>query len=189
MVFINYIDKKNFISIIHWFFIRNYPFLLFMKGITPCLWFNNNAQEAAEFYTGIFRDSSMGIITHYTPEGAIASNMPEGSVMTVAFKIAGQEFMALNGGPMFKFSEAISFVVHCETQAEIDEYWEKLSAGGGAGQCGWLKDKYGVSWQIVPDALNKMMSDKDINRRRKVTQALLKMQKLDIKKLEEASRK
>jgi len=155
-----------------------------MKGITPCLWFDSQGEEAARFYTSIFKNSKIGTITHYGDAGAGASGRPKGSVMTVAFQLDGQEFVALNGGPHFKFSEAISFMVNCETQKEIDEFWEKLSEGGAEGPCGWLKDKYGLSWQIVPAALGEMM--KDARRADSVMTAILKMKKLDIKTLKEA---
>ena len=121
-----------------------------MQKITPCLWFDSQAEEAANFYVSIFKNSKIGNITRYGEAGAKVSGRPKGSVMTVTFEIEGQDFMALNGGPHFKFSEAISFMVNCETQEEIDEMWEKLSDGGEKGQCGWLKDKYGLSWQIAP---------------------------------------
>ena len=155
-----------------------------MKAITPCLWFDNQAEEAARFYTSIFKNSKIGTITRYGDAGAAASGRPKGSVMTVAFQLDGQEFVALNGGPHFKFSEAISFMVNCETQKEIDDFWEKLSEGGEQGPCGWLKDKYGLSWQIVPAALGEMM--KDASGAERVMEAILTMKKLDIKALKEA---
>ena len=155
-----------------------------MKAINPCLWFDSQAEEAARFYTSIFKNSKIGTITHYGEAGAGASGRPKGSVMTVAFQLDGQEFVALNGGPHFKFSEAISFMVNCETQKEIDDFWEKLSEGGEEGPCGWLKDKYGLSWQIVPAALGEMM--KDARRADRVMEAILKMKKLDVKALKEA---
>src|SRR6266850_958741 len=130
-----------------------------MKAINPCLWFDNQAEEAARFYTSIFKNSKIGTITHYGDAGAGASGRPKGSVMTMAFQLDGQEFIGLNGGPHFKFSEAISFMVNCETQKEIDDFWARLSEGGEEGPCGWLKDKYGLSWQIVPAALGEMMKD------------------------------
>ncbi len=157
-----------------------------MKSITPCLWFDNQAEEAARFYTSIFENSKIGSIAHYGEAGAAASGRPKGSIMTVTFKLDGQEFMALNGGPHFKFTEAISLMVNCETQKEIDNFWEKLSEGGEPGPCGWLKDKYGLSWQIVPTVLGEMMQDKDARRSGRVMEALLKMKKLDIKALKEA---
>ncbi len=153
-----------------------------MQKITPFLWFNDNAEEAAKFYVASFKNSRLGRIARY-PEG---SPGPAGSVMTVEFKLNGQPFIALNGGPVFKFTEAVSFVVYCETQAEVDRYWKKLSAGGREVQCGWLQDKFGLSWQIVPTVLNKLMTDKDSVKAQRVTQAMLKMVKLDIKKLKAA---
>jgi predicted 3-demethylubiquinone-9 3-methyltransferase (glyoxalase superfamily) len=157
-----------------------------MKKITPCLWFDNKAEEAAKFYVSIIQNSKIGSITRYGEEGAAASGRPAGTVMTVTFQLNGQEFMALNGGPQFTFSPAISFVVHCETQEEIDTLWDKLSEGGEKEVCGWLKDKYGVSWQIVPAVLGEMLQDKDAEKTKKVMQALLKMSKLDIKTLKQA---
>jgi predicted 3-demethylubiquinone-9 3-methyltransferase (glyoxalase superfamily) len=152
------------------------------QKITPCLWFDKNAKEAAEFYTSVFKDSSMGDISYYGKNAPL----PEGTVLTVTFQLFGQKFMALNGGPEFTFSEAISFVVNCETQEEIDEYWGKLLAGGKPQQCGWLKDKYGLSWQIVPAILDEMMSDKNPEKSDRVMQAILKMIKLDIATLKKA---
>src|SRR2546428_12879906 len=157
-----------------------------MQKITPFLWFNDNAEEAAKFYTSIFKNSKIGSVARYGDEGAKVSGRPTGTVMTASFQLAGQEFVALNGGPLFKFTEAISFVVNCETQKEVDEFWEKLSAGGSKGQCGWLKDKFGLSWQIVPTALGKMMSDSDPARSQRVMKALLQMDKLDIAGLKRA---
>jgi predicted 3-demethylubiquinone-9 3-methyltransferase (glyoxalase superfamily) len=157
-----------------------------MQKITPFLWFNNEAEEAAKFYTSIFKNSRITNVARYTESGSKAAHQPEGSVMTVAFEIDGQSFTAINGGPVFKFTEAISFVINCETQKEIDHYWEKLSEGGdpNAQQCGWLKDKYGLSWQIVPARLGELMSDP--SRSERVMGALLKMKKLDIQALQEA---
>jgi predicted 3-demethylubiquinone-9 3-methyltransferase (glyoxalase superfamily) len=157
-----------------------------MRKISPCLWFDNQAEEAAKFYTSIFKGSKMGTITHYGDAAAEAAGRPKGSVLTVTFEIEGQEFMALNGGPVFKFSEAISFMVHCEDQEEVDYFWEKLSAGGEEGPCGWLKDKYGLSWQIVPAVFAEWMKDKDPERSERVMKALLEMKKLDIDTLERA---
>jgi len=151
-----------------------------MQGISPFLWFDTQAEEAAKFYTAIFKNSRIKQVSHYG-EGA---PMPKGTVMVVSFVLNGQDFMALNGGPIFKFTEAVSFVVLCENQEEIDYYWEKLSEGGKDIQCGWLKDKYGLSWQVVPTVLGKLMSDPA--RAPRVMAALMKMVKLDIKKLEEA---
>ena len=132
-----------------------------MQKITPCLWFDDKAEEAAKFYVSIFKNSKLGKIARYGEAGAEVSGRPKGSVMTVTFQLDGQEFMGLNGGPQFKFTEAISLVVNCKTQQEVDEMWEKLSAGGEKGVCGWLKDKYGLSWQLVPTVVEKMFQDKD----------------------------
>jgi predicted 3-demethylubiquinone-9 3-methyltransferase (glyoxalase superfamily) len=156
-----------------------------MQKITPCLWFNGRVEEALDFYISIFRDAKIKKVSHYG-EGA---PMPAGSVLTAVFEIEGQEFMILNGGPHFTFSEAISFVVHCKDQQEVDYYWDNLLAGGGKeSMCGWLKDKFGLSWQIVPLALNQLMSDKDPKKAERVMHALMKMVKLDVAKLEEAAK-
>ena len=157
-----------------------------MKKITPCLWFDHQAEEAAKFYVSIFKNSKLGNITRYGKAGAEVSGRPTGSVMTVTFEIEGQEFVALNGGPHFRFSEAISFMVKCETQKEIDEIWEKLSQGGKEGQCGWLKDKYGLSWQIVSPVWDEMLRDKDVKKSERVMKAILQMSKPDIKTLKQA---
>ena len=157
-----------------------------MQKITPCLWFDHQAEEAVKFYTSIFKSSRIGDITRYGKEGYEIHGREAGTVMTVDFEIEGQKFVALNGGPVFKFNEAISFQVHCKTQEEVDYYWEKLSEGGETGQCGWLKDKYGVSWQIDPTVLGEMLQDKDPKKSERVMKALLKMTKLDIKKLKQA---
>jgi predicted 3-demethylubiquinone-9 3-methyltransferase (glyoxalase superfamily) len=159
-----------------------------IQKITPCLWFDNQAEEAAKFYVSLFNNSAIGAITRYGREGFEVHGRPEGSVLTVSFRIEGQEFTALNGGPHFKFSEAISFVVRCETQAEVDRYWNKLGEGGDerARQCGWLKDKYGVSWQIVPAALFEMMSAADGIKSERVMRAMLQMKKLDLAALRRA---
>ena len=160
-----------------------------MQKITPFLWFKDNAEAAAKFYTSIFKKSKLGTIARYEKAGEKVSGRPAGSVMTVEFQIEGQDFIALNGGPLFKFNESISFVVNCMTQAEVDYYWKKLTAGGGKPvQCGWLKDKFGVSWQVVPTALNELMSGKDAAKSQRVMEAMLKMVKLDIKKLKAAAR-
>ncbi len=159
-----------------------------MQKITPFLWFNVNAEQAVTFYTSIFKRSKIGTIARYGKEGEQVAGRPKGSVMTVRFHLEGQEFLALNGGPHFKFTEAISFVVNCKTQAEVDKYWKKLSAGGKEVQCGWLKDKYGVSWQIVPTILGELLSDKDAAKSQRVMRAMLKMVKLDIKKLKQAAK-
>ncbi|MGH7274436.1 MAG: VOC family protein [Nitrospiria bacterium] len=159
-----------------------------MQKITPCLWFEHQAEEAVKFYTSIFKNSKIGPITRYSESGAKISGRPKATVMTVTFEINGQEFMALNGGPIFKFTEAISFIVNCETQKELDHYWDKLSEDGDkkAQQCGWLKDKYGVSWQIVPKILSELLCDKDRKKIEKVMAALLQMKKLDIAVLKRA---
>lgn len=153
------------------------------QKITPFLWFDQNAEEAANFYTSIFKNSKILGVTRYGDAGP----GPKGSVMTVAFELEGQQFTALNGGPHFKFTEAISLVVHCETQKEVDEYWNKLTVGGGQeSQCGWLKDKYGLSWQIVPDALMRLLQDSDPEKSKRVMEAMLQMKKIDIAGLESA---
>jgi predicted 3-demethylubiquinone-9 3-methyltransferase (glyoxalase superfamily) len=154
-----------------------------MKKITPFLWFDNNVGEAIDFYTSIFKDSKVMNVTRYGDAGP----GPKGSIMTATFELEGQKFMALNGGPHFKFTEAISFCVNCETQAEVDEYWEKLSAGGQKSQCGWLKDQFGLSWQIVPEILGQLLSDPDPKKSQSVMQAMLKMTKLDISALKQAA--
>ncbi len=157
-----------------------------MQKITACLWFDDKAEEAAKFYVSLIKNSGIGKITRYGDDGAKVSGRPQGSVMTVTFRLHGQEFMALNGGPYFKFTEATSFIVNCTTQREVDDLWEKLSAGGGKGQCGWLKDKYGLSWQVVPTVLGEMMQHKDAAKTGRVMKALLQMKKLDIAKLKQA---
>ena len=156
-----------------------------MQKITPFLWFNDNAETAAKFYTSIFKNSKIKKIARYTKVGP----GPEGSVMTVAFTLNGQDFVALNGGPNFKFTEAISLVVNCETQAEVDRYWKKLTTGGGkAVACGWLKDKYGLFWQITPTMLTKLIAEKDPDKVNRVMTAMMKMVKFDIKKLKAAAK-
>ena len=158
-----------------------------MQKITPFLWFDDQAEEAAKFYTSIFKNSKVGKITRYGESAEKAAGRPAGSVMTVEFELEGQKFTALNGGPVFKFNESISFVVNCDTQEEVDYFWEKLSADGGQeSQCGWLRDKFGVSWQVVPRALIDMLQDKDPKKSERVMKAMLQMQKLDIKTLEDA---
>ncbi|TLX88554.1 MAG: VOC family protein [Thaumarchaeota archaeon] len=159
-----------------------------MQKISPCLWFDNNAEEATSFYTSIFKNSKIGNVTRYGKEGHEIHGKEEGTVMTVDFEIEGQKFLALNGGPIFKFNEAISFQIYCETQEEVDYYWEKLSEAGDekAQQCGWLKDRYGVSWQVVPTVLIKMLQDKDPKKSESVMKALLQMRKLDISALKKA---
>lgn len=153
-----------------------------MQKITPFLWFDGKAEEAMNFYVSIFKNSKRGRISRYGEEGP----GPKGAVMVVTFRLDGQEFMALNGGPHFKFTEAISLLVNCETQDEVDAMWEKLSEGGAKGQCGWLKDKYGLSWQVVPTALGEMMSDPDPEKSKRVMITMLQMKKLDISGLKRA---
>ena len=159
-----------------------------IQKITPCLWFDHQAEAAARFYTSIFKNSRIGKITRYGKAGYEIHRRPAGTVMTVEFEINGQAFTALNGGPLFKFTEAISFVVRCETQAEVDRYWERLGEGGDerAQQCGWLKDKFGVSWQIVPVALFEMLSAADREKSGRAMQAMLQMKKLDLPALRRA---
>jgi len=153
-----------------------------MQKITPCLWFDQQAEEAARFYVSVFKNSRMGAITHYGESGPL----PKGTVRTVRFQLDGQEFVALNGGPTFHLTEAVSFMVNCDTQEEVDRMWDKLSEGGQQVQCGWLKDRYGLSWQIVPTVIAKMLIDPDPARVNRVMKAILQMKKLDIKTLEEA---
>ena len=155
-----------------------------MQKITPMLWFDNNAEEAVNLYTSVFKDAKLGRMARYGKGGP----GPEGAVMTAEFELFGQKFVALNAGPMFKFNEAISFVVNCDTQEEVDYYWTKLGEGGDekAQMCGWLKDKYGVSWQVVPSAIGKMLSDADKKKVGNVSNALMKMKKLNIAELEKA---
>jgi len=159
-----------------------------MQKITPFLWFSDNAEEAVRVYVSIFKNSKIGKIARYDEAGEKVAGRPAGSVMTVEFQLEGEDFVALNGGPMFKFTEAISFVVNCETQEEVDYYWKKLSAGGKEVQCGWLKDKFGLSWQIVPTILPELLSDKDAAKSQRVMRAMLEMVKLDIKKLKQAAK-
>lgn len=153
-----------------------------MQKITPFLWFNNNAEEAINFYTSIFKTSKVGNTARYGEGGP----GPKGSIMTAEFQLNGQDFIALNGGPHFKFTEAVSFVVNCETQEEIDEFWDKLSEGGQKSRCGWLKDKFGLSWQIVPNILSKLAGSGDAKKSSRVMQALMKMDKLEIATLQKA---
>ena len=157
-----------------------------MQKITPFLWFDNQAEEAVNFYTSIFKNSKILNVARYDNESANASGRPPGSVMTASFQLDGQEFIALNGGPEFQFTEAISFYVNCESQEEVDELWEKLTDGGEEVQCGWLKDKFGISWQIVPTILGKLMSDPDPVKAQRVTKAMLQMKKIEIEGLMQA---
>jgi predicted 3-demethylubiquinone-9 3-methyltransferase (glyoxalase superfamily) len=159
-----------------------------MQKITPFLWYDDNAEEAANLYCSIFKNSKVQTLTRYDDAGAEAAGRPKGSVMTVAFELEGQKFTAINAGPHFKFTEAVSFVVNCETQEEVDYFWEKLTADGGAeSQCGWLKDKYGLSWQIVPTVLPELFKNKDASKTQRVMKAMLQMKKIDIPTLKRAA--
>ena len=158
-----------------------------MQKISTCLWFDNRAEEAVNFYTSVFKNSKIGTAARYDEAGSKAAGMPAGSVMTMTFELEGRQFMALNGGPLFKFNESISLVINCENQEEIDYYWEKLTSGGGnESQCGWLKDKFGLSWQVVPAELGLLMSSKESGKAQRVMSELLKMKKLDINVLRNA---
>ncbi|SBW26624.1 3-demethylubiquinone-9 3-methyltransferase [Candidatus Protofrankia californiensis] len=154
-----------------------------MPKTTPCLWFDTQAEEAAQFYASIFPSSTIVDVTHYGP----GAPRPEGMVMTVTFVLDGQEYVALNGGPEFTFSEAISFQVSCTSQAEVDEYWSRLTDGGEEGPCGWLKDRYGLSWQIVPTALRELLTDPDPGRSQRAMRAMLQMKKIDVTELRRAA--
>lgn len=158
------------------------------QKITPYLWFDNEAEEAAKFYTSVFKNAQIKHVTRYGTEGFEIHQRPEGSVMTVVFEIEGMEFVGLNGGPAFQFNEAVSFHISCDSQKEVDYYWERLSEGGdpNAQQCGWLKDKFGVSWQVVPSALHRMLSDPDAAKSQRATKAMLQMKKIDVPTLERA---
>lgn len=158
-----------------------------MKQITPCLWFDTRAEEAVNFYASVFKNSKIGKTLRYDESSAKVSGMPAGSVLTIEFEIDGNKFLALNGGPLFKFTEAISFMIDCKDQAEVDYYWDKLISGGGEeSQCGWLKDKFGVSWQVVPSAMSQLLGSKDTAKAKRAMKAMLTMKKLIIKDLEEA---
>jgi predicted 3-demethylubiquinone-9 3-methyltransferase (glyoxalase superfamily) len=159
-----------------------------IRKISPCLWFDGQAEEAAKFYTGIFGSSRIVNVSRYGEAGREIHGQPAGSVMVVAFELEGQPFIALNGGPQFKFNEAVSFQIECETQNEVDYYWQKLGAGGDARaqQCGWLKDKFGLSWQVVPKVLTEMLIDQQSRKSQRVMEVMLQMKKLDIEKLERA---
>lgn len=159
-----------------------------MQKITPCLWFDTQAEEAAKFYTSLFKNSKVGTILRYDKASSQASGLPEGSVLTVEFELEGQNFLALNGGPIFKFSESVSFQVDCKDQEEVDYFWNALTANGGEeSACSWLKDKYGLSWQIVPRRLTELLADKNPARAARAMQAMLQMRKIDIAKIEEAA--
>jgi predicted 3-demethylubiquinone-9 3-methyltransferase (glyoxalase superfamily) len=154
--------------------------------ISPCLWFDGTAEQAARFYVSIFKNSKIGTVSRYGKAGKEIHGGEAGSVMTVAFELNGVKFVALNGGPLFKFTEAVSFQVYCETQADIDYYWSKLCEGGQEGPCGWLKDKFGLSWQVTPIALTEMLMDKDQQKVERVTDAFMKMKKFDLEALRRA---
>jgi len=156
------------------------------KRVTPCLWFDTQAEEAANFYVSIFKSAKLGRISRFGKKGHDVHGKPAGSVMTAEFEIDGQPFVALNGGSQFKFNEAVSFQVHCDSQAEIDYFWSKLAEGGEEGPCGWLKDKFGLSWQVVPKALPQLLMDEDADKAGRVMSAMLKMRKLDIAALRQA---
>ena len=161
-----------------------------MQKITPFLWFDGQAEDAVKFYTSIFKNSKVGRILRNTKEAADKTDRPIGSVLTIEFEIEGQKFVALNGGPLFKFNESVSFVVNCETQEEVDYFWEKLTADGGEeSQCGWVKDKFGLSWQVVPTVLIDMLHDSDQEKSGRVMQAMLQMKKIDIKALKAACKR
>lgn len=158
-----------------------------MQKITPFLWFDHQAEEAAKFYTSVFKNSKVGRILRYDEATAKAAGGPVGSVLTIEFEIEGQKFTALNGGPQFKFNESVSFVVYCQTQAEVDYFWQKLTADGGQeSECGWLRDKFGLSWQVTPTVLIEMLQDKDPKKSERVMNAMMQMQKIDISKLKAA---
>jgi predicted 3-demethylubiquinone-9 3-methyltransferase (glyoxalase superfamily) len=156
------------------------------QRIMPCLWFDTEAEDAAGFYCSVFKDSRINQISRYGEEGFDKHGKQPGSVMVVAFELEGQKFVALNGGPQFNFSEAVSFQIHCETQKEVDYFWDKLTDGGEEGPCGWLKDKFGLSWQVVPTTLIEMVSDRDPAKVQRVTKAFLQMKKFDISALQRA---
>jgi len=156
------------------------------RKLTPCLWFDSEAEEAANFYVSVFKNSRIGKIGRYGKEGYEVHGRKAGTVMTVEFKIEGQKFLALNGGPHFKFNEAISFQVHCQTQEEVDYFWSRLSEGGKEAPCGWLKDKFGLSWQIIPDVLPQLLTDKNVEKAGRVMKSMLQMKKIDIAALQRA---
>jgi predicted 3-demethylubiquinone-9 3-methyltransferase (glyoxalase superfamily) len=156
------------------------------QKITPCLWFESQAEEAAKFYASVFKNSKIGKISRYGKEGFEIHGQKAGTVMTVEFEIEGQKFVALNGGPHFKFNEAVSFQVHCETQQEIDHFWSKLAEGGQEQPCGWLKDKFGLSWQVIPKALPQMLMDENPEKAQRIMKSMLQMRKIDLAALERA---
>ena len=154
--------------------------------ITPCLWFDSQAEEAAKFYASVFKNSKIGKISHYGKEGFEVHGRKAGTVMTVEFEIDGQKFVALNGGPHFQFNEAVSFQIHCETQAEIDHFWSKLTEGGKEQPCGWVKDRFGLSWQVIPNALPQMLMDENSEKAQRVMKSMLQMRKIDLDALKRA---
>ena len=154
--------------------------------ITPCLWFDTQAEEAAKFYASVFKNSKIGKISHYGKEGFEVHGRKAGTVMTVEFEIEGQKFVALNGGPHFQFNEAVSFQIHCETQAEIDHFWSKLTEGGKEQPCGWVKDRFGLSWQVIPNALPQMLMDENSEKAQRVMKSMLQMRKIDLDALKRA---
>src|SRR5262249_18376873 len=154
--------------------------------ITPCLWFDTEAEDAAKFYASIFKDAKIGKTSHFGKEGFEVHGKKAGTVMTVEFEVGGQKFVALNGGPLFKFNEAVSFQIHCDTQQEIDYFWKKLTEGGEESHCGWLKDKFGLSWQVVPRALPQMLMDENSEKAQRVMRSMLQMRKIDLAALKEA---
>jgi predicted 3-demethylubiquinone-9 3-methyltransferase (glyoxalase superfamily) len=154
--------------------------------ITPCLWFDSQAEEAAKFYASVFKNSKIGKISHYGKEGFEVHGRKAGTVMTVEFEIEGQKFVALNGGPHFQFNEAVSFQIHCETQAEIDHFWSKLTEGGKEQPCGWVKDRFGLSWQVIPNALPQMLMDENSEKAQRVMKSMLQMRKIDLDALKRA---
>jgi predicted 3-demethylubiquinone-9 3-methyltransferase (glyoxalase superfamily) len=156
------------------------------QKITPCLWFESQAEEAAKFYVSVFKNSKIGKISRYGKEGFEIHGQKAGTVMTAEFEIEGQKFVALNGGPHFKFNEAVSFQVHCETQQEIDHFWSKLAEGGQEQPCGWLKDKFGLSWQVIPKALPQMLMDENPEKAQRIMKSMLQMRKIDLAALERA---
>jgi predicted 3-demethylubiquinone-9 3-methyltransferase (glyoxalase superfamily) len=154
--------------------------------ITPCLWFDSQAEEAAKFYASVFKNSKIGKISHYGKEGFEVHGRKAGTVMTVEFEIEGQKFVALNGGPHFQFNEAVSFQIHCETQSEIDYFWSKLTEGGKEQPCGWVKDRFGLSWQVIPNALPQMLMDENSEKAQRVMKSMLQMRKIDLDALKRA---
>jgi predicted 3-demethylubiquinone-9 3-methyltransferase (glyoxalase superfamily) len=165
---------------------ENWIMHLTAQKITPCLWFDSDAEQAAEFYVSVFKNAKIGRVSRYGKEGFEVHGRKAGTVMTVEFEIEGLTFLALNGGPHFKFNEAVSFQIHCQTQDEVDFFWNRLIEGGNESQCGWLKDKFGLSWQIIPSVLGELLNGKDPERSKRAMEAMLRMDKLDIEQLRQA---